>query len=259
MITALLASTVMLLAPSSDLYDEPAAFDVSLPPCTQDLDCFSRDTPLCNLETGLCVECLGPEHCVEGWACDPAGFCRDACEVDADCEGSSGQTLCDPKTGFCVQCIDASDCAPEEYCEPEAGFCRPDLCGEGQTTACSNGMIVECTEDGGPGQVIDICAEGCEVIDGTAECTMTVGSTGGTGGSASGSAGMGSDEAEGGGGGTTMGSTEGATMGSAGGTNAPGGSGGPVTDDEGCACRSGSSGPTWPWWLVLGLARRRRR
>jgi MYXO-CTERM domain-containing protein len=261
MITTLVASTLLLLAPASDFYDEPIALDIGLPPpCTEDAGCANPDTPLCNVETGECVECLGPEHCPEGWGCGPTGFCRDACEVDGDCEGISGQTLCNPETGFCVQCVDASNCVPEEYCDEE-GFCRFDLCDVDQTTACSSGMIVECTADGGPGSVLDICAEGCEVVDGMAQCVMTGGSSGGSAdGTAGGSAGMGSDEAEGGGAGTTMGASAG--------TEASGASGATAVDatddDEGCACRAdapaGSAG-VWSWWLVvgLGLARRRRR
>jgi hypothetical protein len=260
MIPTFLASTLLALASEPDLYEVPLKFDIGLPPpCTQDPDCLSRDYPVCDVETGECVQCLGPEHCPEGWDCNPTHACRDACEEQTDCEDV--EALCNPETGFCVQCIDATNCAPEEYCE-EQGFCRPDLCDEGQTTACSSGMVVTCTADGGPGEVIDMCAEGCEVIDGMAQCVTTGGSTEGPAGTSGDEAGA-SDSA-----GNSAGSTEGATMGSPGGTNAPGGSAGaPSTDDEGCACRTGSaagsaggSAGAWSWWLVvgLGLARRRR-
>lgn len=258
MITVLVASTVLLLAPEPDFYDAPILLDIGVPsPCTQDSECIiSTDAPLCNVETGECVECLGDEHCPEGWACGPTGFCRDACETEADCEGTSGETLCHPETGFCVQCVDASDCAPEEYCEQDGGFCRLDVCERGQTTACVAGTIVECTADGGPGEALDICAEGCEVVDGMAQCVTTAGSTGGPAGTSGDEAGA--DGSAGG----SAGTTEGSTMGSPGGTNAPGGSGGAPTNDEGCACRAGSStgsAGAWSWWLVVGLALARRR
>ena len=265
MISLLVPGTLLLLASHApDLYDEPISFDIGTPPpCTTDRECFA-DAPLCNVETGECVECLGPEHCPEGWVCEDVGFCRDACEVEADCEGIEGQVLCHPETGLCVQCVDASDCAAEEYCS-EDGFCRPDLCDAGQT-ACLFASVVECTADGGPGAVLERCPESCDVVDGVAQCVMEAGSSGGgsTGGAeAGGSAGTGSDEA---GVGTSAGSTMGATMGSASGTDTSGsaGAGIDVDDGEGCACRTESpagSGWRWAWWLVMGagLVRRRRR
>lgn len=250
MTTMLVPCLLLLLAPNaSDLYEEPSLLDIGLPPpCTDDSACF-LDTPLCNVETGECVACLGPEHCPEGWACGPTGFCRDACEVEADCEGIDGQTLCHPETGLCVQCLDATDCVPEEYCTDD-GFCRVDLCEPGQT-ACRFGTIVECTADGGPGPVLETCPEGCEEEDGTAQCVMESGSSGG-------SASTSSDEAG-------TGSGAGSTMGSATGADDSGSAVTAIDDDDGgngCACRAEpATGWAWAWWLVLGtgLARRRRR
>ena len=258
MITILVASTLLSLAPPpSDFYDEPALLDIALPPpCTDDTGCFAK-RPVCDVETGECVECLAPEHCPDGWTCTPIGSCRDACEVPADCEGLNGETLCHPDTGLCVQCVDASDCAPEEYCAEEDGLCRLDLCEPGQT-ACFLGTIVECTPDGGPGMVLDMCPEGCELVDGTAQCVMASGSSGG------GSAGTGSDE-------TGVGGSVGATMGTATGGTATGvdasGSAATAIDDDdggkGCACRAEprrGSASAWSWWLLLaiGFVRRRR-
>jgi hypothetical protein len=257
MITVLVPCTLLLLAPASDVYDAPSSFDIGLPPpCTDDTMCFV-DTPLCNVETGECVECLGAEHCPEGWICGDTGFCRDACEVEADCEGIGGQTLCHPKTGLCVQCVDASDCTPEEYCT-EDGLCRLDLCDAGQT-ACLFSTVVECTADGGPGTVLDMCPEGCDVVDGMAQCVMEGGSSGG------GSAGTGGTAGDESGGGTGAGTSVGSTMGSAAGTDASGSSGTGIDvedGDKGCACRAEApAGWGWSWWLVvgIGLARRRRR
>lgn len=256
MINVLLPCTLLLLAPgSSELYDEPSAFDVGLPPaCTDDTQCFV-DSPLCNVETGECVACLGPEHCPEGWTCGPTGACRDACEVATDCEGIDGQTLCHPETGLCVQCVAAIDCAPEEYCTDD-GFCRFDLCEAGQTV-CVAGTIIECTKDGGPGTVLDICPESCEQVDGVAQCVMTGGSSGSSGSSA----GTGSDEsgAAGNSTGSTMGATAGAEASGSVGTASDADDGG-----KGCACRTEprtGSAWAWCWWLALGtgLVRRRRR
>lgn len=251
MITILVPCTLLLLAPSpSDLYDEPSRLDVGLPPpCTDDTMCFV-DTPLCNVETGECVECLGPEHCPEGWTCGPTGSCRDACEVAADCEGIGGQTVCHPETGLCVQCVDATDCAPEEYCTEE-GLCRLDLCEAGQSV-CVAGTVIECSADGGPGTVLEECPELCEEVDGMAQCVMTSGSSGGSAGTGSDESGVGS------GAGSTIGST-------AGGADASGSAGTASDVDDsgkGCACRTdppAGSAWAWCWWLVLGTGLARRR
>lgn len=250
MITMLMAYGVLALA-WPDIYDEPLKLDVGPPPpCTDDTDCFT-DSPLCDVETGECVQCLGPEHCPEGWTCGPTGYCRDACEVAADCEGVDGQVLCHPETGLCVQCIGPDDCAPEQYCTAD-GFCRLDFCDPGQTF-CAGATIMQCLEDGGTGMEVEVCPEACAVEDGVAQCVAAGGSSGGgtdTGGSVAG----GSDAA-----GTAAGDDTGVT------SNGPGGTGGTAVDDEagggGCACRAGAPAGAWGWWMALGLGAvvRRRR
>jgi MYXO-CTERM domain-containing protein len=258
MITILVPCTLLLLAPASDFYDEPIFLDVGGPsPCVDDSGCINPDTPHCEVETGECVECLSPEHCPEGWTCGSTGFCRDACMVEADCEGINDQTLCHPDSGLCVQCVDASDCVPAEYCTEDDGFCRVDLCEAGQT-ACLAGTVIECTADGGPGQLLDICPEGCEEVDGMAQCVMTSGSSGG-------SAGTGSDESGAdGSASSTMGSDTGPDASDTG-PDASGSAGTGIDADDGgkgCACRTEpptGSAWAWSWWLVLGTGVVRRR
>ncbi|MCX4243471.1 MYXO-CTERM sorting domain-containing protein [Paraliomyxa miuraensis] len=248
-----LACALLLLVDGPDLYEEPLRFDIgSPPPCMTDADCFV-DTPLCNVETGECVACLGPDDCPEGWGCTPTGTCRDACEVDGDCEGANDQTLCHPDTGFCVQCVDAEHCLEEQYCGVN-GFCLNDHCTPGETI-CVADTIMQCLEDGGSTMEVEVCPELCEESGGGAQCG-SAGSTGGSGG-----AGSGNDD--------SAGSTTGAGSGTAGGAEA-GGSGGTSLDDDaddkGCACRaapSGGQGWSWAGSLALvvlggtGLARRR--
>lgn len=262
MIAILAACSLLSLAEPADpadLYVEPLAFDIGLPPpCMADTDCFV-DSPLCNLETGECVQCLGPEHCDEGWDCAPTGSCRDACAVDADCEGLSGETLCDPETGFCAQCLGHDGCAPEEYCS-EQGWCRLDTCVPGETY-CSEAILLSCSEDGGTSTVVEVCPEACEATDGTAQCVAGGASTGGTG--AGGGDGTGTGAGGGDGTGASAGGGGGDGTGAATGVDGEG-SGGTAVDDDadgsGCACRATAPADGgWAWWLVLvGLVRRRR-
>lgn len=252
MTSLLLACSLLSLADGPDLVDEPMRFDIGVPPpCTSNEDCPFSDTPLCNPQTGDCVECLGPEQCEEGFDCSDSGFCRDACEVDADCEGIDGQTLCNPETGFCVQCLGPDDCMPAEYCS-ESNFCQPDHCMPGQTL-CLGATILLCLPDGGSTMEVEVCEEACEANDGMAECVA------GSGGSTGGMDGTGGGEGTTGATGSPVGSDGSASTGN-------GGSGGDTSteDDpggEGCSCRS-SATPRggWAWLLVLGagLARRRR-
>lgn len=258
MITILVACSLLSLADPADpadLYVEPLAFDVGLPPpCRADTDCFV-DSPLCNLETGECVQCLGPEHCEDGWDCAPTGTCRDACAVDADCEGLSGETLCNPETGFCVQCLGNDGCAPEEYCSEE-GWCRLDYCVPGESF-CSDDDVWLCLEDGGSSMQVEVCAEACEATDGTAQCVAGGGSTGGSGGGSAGGDGTGA----GGGDGTGSAGGDGASSTTAVDAEGSGGTAVDDTDGSGCACRATAPVTAgWAWWLVLvgGLVRRRR-
>lgn len=250
MIALLVACSVLSLASGpEDLYDEPMKLDIGAPPpCTADAECFV-DTPLCDVSTGMCVACLGPEHCEEGWDCGPTGTCRDACEVDVDCDGIEGQTLCNPETGFCAQCLSSDDCPAEQYCI-EDGWCRNDHCIPGETL-CFGNTILLCLEDGGSTMEVEVCPEVCEVNDTNdmgAQCEAASDSGGGSGvadgtGSAGGSA----------------------TGGSATGGGAEGSGGSPIDDDpggKGCACQAApSTGVAWAWaWLLVlgaGLGRRR--
>lgn len=252
--TSLLACIAVLsLSNPPDDFVEPPMLEISgPPPCNTDRDCFGNQ-PLCDTNTGECVECLGPEHCDEGWTCVPSGHCLDACEVDGDCEGVGGQDLCNPETGTCVECLGTEDCAEWEYCD-DYGTCRSDHCTPGETF-CFGGSIVQCLRDGGSTMALETCPEICADVEGGAEC-VTPGDSSGDPGSTSAPG----DTTAGGGGTTSPGDGSGPGSG-------PGTEGGtpPAEDDgaKGCACRSTGAPAGWAAsWTVLLLAagaRRRRR
>lgn len=245
MISLHLAYALLALAPAPDDFVEPPMLEIGVvPPCSSDRDCY-EPAPYCNTNTEQCVMCLGPEHCPEGWDCQEAGYCRDVCEADADCDGRMGQTVCDPETGFCEQCLSSSDCPPEQYCT--SNLCLDDHCVPG-TVFCMGRWIVECLEDGGATMHLETCDDECEDDDGTAACVTLPASTGEPGGSSDAGAGT-SDPTSGGKPIPSSSSESGGDAGEA------------ALDGRGCACRStgASSGPGWAWLLVLGAALRRRR
>jgi hypothetical protein len=246
----LVVSAVLALAPApDDLVELPMLEIGGLPPCNGDDDC-PRGSPLCDTNIGECVECLGPEHCDEGWTCAPAGVCVDACEVDADCEGLGGRTLCDPETGTCVQCLGSADCPADEFCMEQ--LCFDDHCTPGESF-CFGATIMLCLEDGGSTMTLETCEMACEDVDGTPTCTAPEGSTG----EPSGTSGMSG----------TSSPDEGPASGSGPGPATDDGSTGSAPADEvgsrGCACQGApASRAGWAGMLLLPLAlagRRRRR
>jgi MYXO-CTERM domain-containing protein len=232
------ASALLALAPEPDDLVELPVFELGgAPSCDVDRDC-PRNRPLCDTNTFQCVECLGPEHCMEGWTCGPTGTCLDACELDADCDGLQGQTKCDPETELCVQCLTTEDCTEEEYCDHQ--YCLQDHCTP-DATFCFGSTIMLCLEDGGSTMEVETCPDACEDDDGTAVCVATPSSTGEPGG-------------------PTDGGQEGSTGGSATGASSAGGKplGDGTSADEGCACRS-TPASSAPWsLLLLGVFARRR-
>lgn len=238
------AFALLALAPAPDDFVVLPMFEIGVAPsCDSDRDC-PRNQPLCDTNTFQCVECLGPEHCMEGWICGPTGTCIDACEVDADCDGFDGQTQCDPKTQLCVQCVTADDCPAEQYCD--GGYCLEDHCTP-DTTFCFGVTIMLCLEDGGSTMEVETCPDACEDADGTAVCVATPSSTGEPGSSSDGGLPGGSTDA----GGSATGAT-----------SSPGGKplGDGTTTDSGCACRSTpAAGAPWSLALLLGALVRRRR
>lgn len=245
----LLACTVLSLSWPDDI-TEPPMLEVSLPPpCNSDRDCFPEFSPLCDTNTGQCVECLGPEHCAEGWACD-SGDCVDVCRTDAECEGVDGKILCDPEQGICVECVSSDDCPPSQYCGG-GQYCRDDHCTPG-AEFCFGDTIMLCLEDGGSTMEIQECDDDCDEVDGVAQCVEPSADSGGPG---SGGDGSGTTAA------ATAGDSAGGGTATGGGTAAETSPAGPEIEGEGCTCTAGSRGGAGGGFglVLLGLMLRRRQ
>lgn len=91
--------------------------DELLPPCNSDKDC----TPiglLCDIQRGVCVQCLNDTDCGEYQSCE-SGECATYthCLNSLDCTGEAdGKTVCDLTQNRCVECILPTDCPPNHDC-----------------------------------------------------------------------------------------------------------------------------------------------
>lgn len=112
-----------------------------LPSCETSEDCTVGNARKCDLEDGVCVECLGNRDCCLGDDCNRVchyGRCFQ-CSVDSDCGDGEvcvqgrcfeclNDTMCpwdEPRcyVGTCRECITPSDCYPGETCNRDLGFC----------------------------------------------------------------------------------------------------------------------------------------
>ncbi len=73
-------------------------------------------TPLCDADSGACVQCLADVHCPDGRCVSKACQANKSCTNSRDCVGAQQGTICDPSTQRCVECADAADCAGTADC-----------------------------------------------------------------------------------------------------------------------------------------------
>lgn len=130
--------------------DAEADADVALPGCTTSTECDAA-TPLCDLGTGSCVECLHAAHC--GWPGGRCvdGACQDAVECAEDATCTSLGDICDD-LGFCAECAENADCGQGETCTagqcyPEALACAVNEQCSGVQNQCVSGACAQCAED----------------------------------------------------------------------------------------------------------------
>lgn len=96
--------------------------DAALVACSVDAGCDTEPlTPVCDLERGVCVECISSSDCERagsfGPACDETrGYCR--CERDEDCEGNRNGPYCHEVDHACT-CLLDQDCGSRGECELE--------------------------------------------------------------------------------------------------------------------------------------------
>lgn len=126
--------------------------------CASNLDCAGKlDTPLCDVTTGACVECLTSDRCAKAQWCNK-GACVAGCKDDTDCKTSTGDAgvgdakadgadvsisvlSCDLTTHMCRGCKADSECPASFLCTVSDGLCRP---GCNPTHACATGA--ECCD-----------------------------------------------------------------------------------------------------------------
>jgi hypothetical protein len=92
--------------------------------CSNDGDCLSAKTPVCDPKSGACVACT-PEHdpCPSGQYCEGTS-CKVGCADDGDCVSGGaggGKPSCDTKTHQCVGCTGDAGC-------PAGSVCKGDVC-----------------------------------------------------------------------------------------------------------------------------------
>jgi Cys-rich repeat protein len=133
--------------------------------CRTNVDCQNTPaTPVCEAESGQCVECLTDARCPSGFLCSPQfqcvkpegcsidSECKEGercsnrkcipeCQFDSDCVGRPGGNRCDPASRTCVKCWQNNHCLSTQACSlgqcvSATKTCYRDLdCANGQVCA----------------------------------------------------------------------------------------------------------------------------
>ena len=156
-------------------------------PSARCVECLTNATcppgrPFCNLMTKRCVGCTTNADCPAATPfCDPmTGACR-GCASDADCGGAT--PLCDVPAGRCVSCLTNANCmAATPVCDPMVRVCRG-CRGDGEcpmtAPACQpGGSCGECSATNAsrclpPTPVCDPAAARCVECVSNAQCSGT--------------------------------------------------------------------------------------
>ncbi|MBN1947717.1 MAG: hypothetical protein JW797_18775 [Bradymonadales bacterium] len=214
---------------------------------------------------GLCVEDVcSNTGCAPGYLCVEnncvADLCYDVtCDLNEICSG--GQCIPDPclqvecephercSGGVCYDVCEGIVCGPSERCE--LGFCVPDLCYGVVCPAGSECIFGNCIETA----CLGVTCESGQLCQGGLCFTTRVGGPCGVGLSVCG-AGLVCYQG-------TCRDVEDPLLPDLGQPDSGGQTGGQVSPDEGCDCRSSSGAPMPSWWIaipaLIGLVFRRRR
>ena len=119
---AVLAGAMSCGDANSDLI-EPVA--VVRRGCQSRADCSSA-TPICDVPSGDCIECLSNADCptAERHLCDPDTHGCAECTMDSDCHSTT--ETCSKFLGACaVRCTTVAQCpiTTDPYCNMVIGFC----------------------------------------------------------------------------------------------------------------------------------------
>ncbi len=148
---------------------------VTGPPCEKNSDCAKhKDTPMCLVTQGVCVECIVDFQCTQkkaGTACENYSCAEIACKP--------GSTWC--KTGFVATCnksgkgFELASCPDAKpvcikgvcgFCEPSQRFCQAPPAG-GKSI-----RVLQCNKAGTDADVYKTCAKGNECIAGACKACV---------------------------------------------------------------------------------------
>jgi hypothetical protein len=136
------------------------------------------ETPVCDTESGTCVECLGDDDC-DG-VCDTETSTCTACMENADCEGNAGGEWCetgvdaDLNDNACVACTDEGGCTGDTVCDAEGVTNNPNTCVTClDTTQCTDADAAACDSSTGE---CTACSEDadCDSVAGLGSCVSGV-------------------------------------------------------------------------------------
>ncbi|NMB74546.1 MAG: formylglycine-generating enzyme family protein [Myxococcales bacterium] len=131
--------------------------------CATDDDCAGLH---CEVVSGLCVECLIPDHCALGFVCDAQHACVPGCRTARDCPANQKCAVDLGPNGTCVDCLEDADCPAGKCIQYQCqDSCRSDSdCVIGYCQL-SSGRCLECLQDGqcAAGKLCfdGFCARGC--------------------------------------------------------------------------------------------------
>ncbi len=134
--------------------------------CLGDDDC-GEDTPRCETNTGVCVECTGSGDCVTKY-CDTNYTCQ-SCQSNENC---SDDYKCKTDNGACVVCLDDTHCSGNTpVCDTEINDCKgcenDTQCGVNKCKV-DTGACVPCVNDSHCSGTTPVCdtstniCKGCE-------------------------------------------------------------------------------------------------
>jgi len=130
---------------------------IPLVQCEKAEDC--AEGLVCDLEQGVCVECVEDADC-------EAGVCEEnVCKLPCDLGCPDGM-VCDDLTGFCVDCLTDDDCEVPFWCYQAENACYEDLCGPDEAICIGNSPAL-CAENGSGWVPKDPCPDGQTCMYGT--------------------------------------------------------------------------------------------
>lgn len=116
----------LLLAAGCATEEQPVPGPDGAARCAHDDDCSGGRAGRCDVETGVCVECVEAGDCTDPGAsrCGEARTCV-PCDADAQCAHLPDTPVCDEGRGTCVACTpdtEAQTCG-DRSCDPATFTC----------------------------------------------------------------------------------------------------------------------------------------